>query len=246
MKTTRFLAVLLTLLAVAAIPSAAAPLVGPCAAGGAYDPACDVDHDGDVDIFDIQLTAGHWRQTGTYNIYPAMVPKTGQTICYNISGTVRFCPGTGQDGDWQKGVTWPNPRFTDNLNGTVTDNLTGLIWLKNANCFGERDWATALSDANTLNSGECGLTDGSVEGDWRLPNVREVQSLLGYEFFGPALPPGHPFINVQLAYYWSSTSYAGHPDNAWIVDLSDCSVRSYPKVGGYMTNIFVLPVRGGQ
>ena len=45
----------LALFVIAAIPSAAAPLVGPCAAGAAYDPACDVDHDGDVDIYDIQL-----------------------------------------------------------------------------------------------------------------------------------------------------------------------------------------------
>ena len=47
---------------------------------------------------------------------------------------------TGSDGDLQKGVAWPNPRFTDNANGTVTDNLTGLIWLKNANCFGRPVW----------------------------------------------------------------------------------------------------------
>jgi len=78
MKVIRFLAVLLALLVIAAIPSAAAPLAGPCAAGAAYDPACDVNHDGTIDIFDIQLTAGHWAQTGTYNIYPAMVPKTRQ------------------------------------------------------------------------------------------------------------------------------------------------------------------------
>ena len=104
MKAIRFLAVLLALLVIAAIPSAAAPLVGPCASGGVYDPACDVDHDGDVDIYDIQLTAGHWGQTGTYNIYPAMVPKTGQTTSY----------GAGDDGALKKGVAWPNPRFTDN------------------------------------------------------------------------------------------------------------------------------------
>ena len=79
-----------------------------------------------IDIYDIQLTAGHWAQTGTYNIYPAMLPKTGQTTSY----------AAGDDGALQKGVAWPNPRFTDNGNGTVTDNLTGLIWLKNANCFG--------------------------------------------------------------------------------------------------------------
>ena len=67
---------------------------------------------------------------------PAPVPKTGQTISYE----------PGDDGYYQKGVAWPNPRFTDNGDGTVTDNLTGLIWLKNANCFGTRTWATALSD----------------------------------------------------------------------------------------------------
>ena len=44
----------------------ATPLAGPCAAGAAYDPACDVDHDGDVDIFDLQLTASHWSQYGAY------------------------------------------------------------------------------------------------------------------------------------------------------------------------------------
>lgn len=55
---------------------------------------------------------------------PAPVPKTGLTTSY----------APGDDGALQKGVAWPNPRFTDNNNGTITDNLTGLIWLKNANC----------------------------------------------------------------------------------------------------------------
>ena len=64
----------------------------------------------------------------------APVEKTGQTTSY----------AAGDDGDLEKGVTWPSPRFTDNTNGTVTDNLTGLIWLKNANCFGEKSWSAAL------------------------------------------------------------------------------------------------------
>ncbi len=54
------------LLALAAMPGAATPLAGPCVPGAAYDPACDVDHDSDVDIFDIQLTAGHWSQSGPW------------------------------------------------------------------------------------------------------------------------------------------------------------------------------------
>ena len=61
-------------------------------------------------------------------------PKTGQTLCYDSLGAVVPCAGTGQDGEIKAGVAWPSPRFTDNSNGTVTDNLTGLIWLKNANC----------------------------------------------------------------------------------------------------------------
>ncbi|MBK9233863.1 MAG: hypothetical protein IPO15_24230 [Anaerolineae bacterium] len=47
-------------------PALARPVPGPCAPGASYDPACDADQDGDVDIFDIQLTAGHWNQSGTW------------------------------------------------------------------------------------------------------------------------------------------------------------------------------------
>ncbi len=54
------------------------------------------------------------------------VLKTGQTTTF----------ATGDDGDYQAGVPVPNPRFTDNGDGTVTDNLTGLTWLKNASCLG--------------------------------------------------------------------------------------------------------------
>lgn len=58
--------VLILILALLTPTAAAAPLAGPCLAGGTYDPACDVDHDSDVDVIDIQLTAGHWNQTGTF------------------------------------------------------------------------------------------------------------------------------------------------------------------------------------
>ncbi|HOP46380.1 MAG TPA: DUF1566 domain-containing protein [Desulfobacteraceae bacterium] len=73
------------------------------------------------------------------------------------------------------------PRFTDNGNGTVTDNMTGLIWMKNARCTefyfndttgkNQRNWNNALTAANNLSAGYCGLTDGSSSGDWRLPNI---------------------------------------------------------------------------
>ncbi len=55
-----------TLVSLAVVPVAAAPAVAPCTPGAAYNPACDVDHDGDVDILDVQLAAGHWNQSGAF------------------------------------------------------------------------------------------------------------------------------------------------------------------------------------
>jgi hypothetical protein len=129
------------------------------------------------------------------------LPKTGQTTKY-----VRR-----DDGDLKKGVAWPVPRFIDNKNGTITDKLTGLVWLKNADCFGEISWRNALISANSLASGVCELSDDSVAGDWRLPNIIELESLIDYSMYGPALPNNHPFIEVRTRnYYWSSSVSSDH------------------------------------
>jgi len=144
----------------------------------------------------------------------APVPKTGQTQCYDVEGTLIPCSGTDQDGNLRRGFSWPNPRFSDNGDGTATDNLTGLVWLKNANCFGLRNWVTALYDCKALASGSCGLSDGSLAGDWRLPNVKELQSLIDFAYDRPALSnvegtaqwsEGDLFSSVSNGYYWSST-----------------------------------------
>jgi hypothetical protein len=162
------------------------------------------------------------------------VPRTGQTTSY----------GPRDDGALQKGVAWPSPRLTDNGNGTVTDNLTGLIWLKNANFFGVRNWATALTDCNTLAANGTTLTDGSVAGDWRLPNKRELFSLIDDSNNNPALPTGHPFTGVQSfpGNYWSSTTYADGTDWAWYVYLN----YGYVNYGSKAYTFYVWPVRGGQ
>src|SRR5215510_3669335 len=62
----------------------------------------------------------------------ARVPQTGQTRCLDAAGSPINCAGTGQDGAIQAGVPSPSPRFSDMNDGTVKDNLTNLIWLKNA------------------------------------------------------------------------------------------------------------------
>jgi hypothetical protein len=174
------------------------------------------------------------------------VPKTGQTTSY----------ASYDDGYYEAGVEWPTPRFTDNGDGTITDNLTELIWLKNANCFGRTWWHNALSYCNGLANGEdCGggflLTDGSQTGDWRLPNKRELFSLVHDGYSGPAVPDtagtgkctqGDPFINVLSDYYWSSTTIAGSDADAWTVRFWGGAV--YGEQKDYSN--YVWPVRGGQ
>lgn len=169
------------------------------------------------------------------------LPQTGQTQCYDAAGTVVSCDATGQDGQLLKGVPWPAPRFTE-ANGTVTDNVTGLVWLKNANCFGLQSWNAALTAVGALRSGQCGLADDSAAGAWRLPNVLELESLVDLGQVGPCLPVGHLFSDAEPANYWSSTTHAHFPANAWAVSIDDGSVRGDVKTSGF----FVWPVRSGQ
>ncbi len=130
----------------------------------------------------------------------------------------------GDDGALKAGVAWPTTRFTDNEDGTVADNLTGLTWLKDAGCISPRIWADAVAAANGLGNGTCGLTDGSAAGQWRLPNLVELESVLDVSASNPALAAGHPFIHVAAGNYWTSTPYWGGQEGttaAWAVRLSD-------------------------
>ena len=167
---------------------------------------------------------------------PASVPKTGQNLCYDSTGMVRDCTGTGEDGEYQRGVAWPNLRFVDHGNGTVTDNLTGLMWTKDTQQIpNSRTWQSAL-DA-------CNILDYAGYDDWRIPNVRELQSLLDYARQFPALPQGHPFINLSFWYWSSTTIHAKDPQYAWIVNIDNTFLLEgfKPALGGY-----AWPVRGGR
>jgi hypothetical protein len=160
---------------------------------------------------------------------PAPVEKTGQTTSY----------ATGDDGDYEKGVAWPNPRFTDNGDGTVTDNLTGLMWTRDANLFGLKTWADAITACESLELGQNGC---NIYTDWRLPNVKELQSLIDFSNYSSPLPAGHPFDNVQSFAYWTSTTVAIHTPYAWYVHLTN-GTSSY---GDKSHDHYVWPVRGGQ
>lgn len=137
------------------------------------------------------------------------LPKTGQTTSY----------ATDDDGDIQAGLVWPEPRFSDNGDGTVTDNMTGLMWLSDGGCLGRMSWHEAMetmTDFNTAaNAFSCtGYT--ANYSDWRLPNVSELESLVNLEYCstGVWLMELGAFENFQHV-YWSSTTMDYNHDYVW-------------------------------
>jgi hypothetical protein len=196
---------------------------------------------------DLEMSAAALDLCETELADKAFVEKTGQTKIYL----------PGDDGDLQAGVARKGPRFEDNNNGTITDKLTNLIWTIEAGQglpFGVT-WPEALIICNLLadNGGE--LADGSEVGDWHLPNVKELESLIHYGVYDPAVPDtlgtgkwsqGDPFNNVQSDLYWSSSTLAAPPPadaNAWEVSLRDGGVDRNVKDKRFG---FVWCVRGGR
>jgi Protein of unknown function (DUF1566)/K319L-like, PKD domain len=190
-------------------------------------------------------------QDTTNPAYPANVPKTGQSSCYNTTGGVITCAGSGQDGEYQRGIAWPNPRFQDNGDGTVTDNLTGLMWAKNTENSGApaacnpgaaKNWEMLFEYIECLNN-----NNYRSFGDWRIPNQNEFLSLNDYSRYQTALPAGHPFtgsLGTELNFP-SATTY--------LPCFGEACEATYTPFDGHITvlnkeNTFVpiWPVRYGQ
>jgi hypothetical protein len=181
---------------------------------------------------------------------PASIWKTGQVECYTSQGYDTPCAGTGQDGDTQAGVAWPSPRFSDNGNDTVTDNLTGLMWTKSADSPGPSvclpanlsNWHVALDYVACLNS-----NNYLGHNDWRLPNRKEIRSLIDYSRNTSALPLLRPFTGVRSGFwdfYWSSTTNSRQISEAWIIYLTNGAMTSGSKTSG--SSYWVWPVRAGE
>ncbi len=155
--------------------------------------------------------------------------ETGQTGCWDQSGTPIGCAGTGQDGEFQYGCSAVAHTFTDIGDGTITDNKTGLMWEKESNDAGIHSpqsdpWANAFVKIGSLNGiAFAGYTD------WRLPNKNELFSLYDSSTY-PAYVPG--FLTAcpggctvltcncgQPSSYWSSTTYEPSPANTWRVSF---------------------------
>jgi hypothetical protein len=161
------------------------------------------------------------------------IPKTGQTLIY----------ASGDDGNIQAGVEWPAQRFTDNGDGTVTDSLTGLMWLKDGGCLYKKSWSTALTTivdfSGSPDKYNCAEYIGSYS-DWRLPNMREIESLMDFGVSDSARwLNSNGFMNVKSNSYWVSTSYAASKTYAWMVNLMN-GTTTYSSKNGYY---YILPVR---
>ncbi len=166
----------------------------------------------------------------TSDLGAVQLPKTGAVQS----------DGQGDDGDLRMGVPWPEHRLVDHNDGTVTDNLTALMWMRDADTAnGSMTWQEALDHVDSLNNQQyLGYED------WRLPNRKELLSLVDFAGFQPALPDNHPFINVAGPYsggYWTSTTCGNSASYAWNISLTwGGDIEVYGKT----SQLFVWPVRG--
>lgn len=174
-------------------------------------------------------------------------------------------PGADGTGGGADGPCWDETntlRYVDCGNGTVTDQKSALIWLKDAACTalgnpGGTDWFTAKDNVVVLQDGECGLTDGSQRGDWRLPTYDELWEVM-QRLDGVCVTPPYwlndagtdcwgtgpsSFTGVESWLYWSNSTYLQIWDWAFYVDLNQGWVTADSKRG--YTIIKVWPVRGG-
>ena len=127
-------------------------------------------------------------------------------------------------------------RYRDNGDGTITDHQTNLTIIKNTNCFGKKGWQAARSVVQALADGSCGLTDGSVAGDWQLPNKESLPYLLEWSESGL-------FSGMQAHFYWSNKVHTKANATSrlwiWVLYLGNGYIGKDDAVNGN----YVWPVR---
>lgn len=155
--------------------------------------------------------------------------------------------------------------YVDCNNGTVTDNRTGLVWLKNADCYGLLDWYHAVRIVANL-SDMCGLSDGSSPGEWRLPTAAEWEAMVG-DALGQGVDPNctvsppaitndsgqgcwvsgpSSFVGVAVGAYWSTTAWAPYEKHWWAANLNSGDMIIFPPLLAPDGDARVWPVRGGD
>ncbi|MBW1855030.1 MAG: DUF1566 domain-containing protein, partial [Deltaproteobacteria bacterium] len=168
--------------------------------------------------------------------FDLIVPDTGQDLCYDweriicdewhmegpnqVCDSTPYCPSEGEDFYGQDAhYTINPPDLTDNGDGTVSDNLTGLLW----------EQKTEENEPNTYTHNDAidyceNLSLGGYD-DWRVPTRREYSTIINLGTLSPALDMTYfPFYSTVIAendiYYWTASDY--HDDNTkvWKIQLS--------------------------
>jgi len=157
--------------------------------------------------------------------------QTGQKSCWDQTGAVVACAGTGQDGDVRAGVAWPDPRFTDNGDGTITDELTGIMWLKDPGCIGTVPWQDGLDAVAAFNTDPAPFACTAytaTHDDWRVSNISELMTLYNHESAdGDDWLMSQGFVDVVFNYF--ERLGRSDPEPVWIGDR--CFV-TIPGLGG--------------
>jgi hypothetical protein len=123
-------------------------------------------------------------------------------------------------------------------NETVIDTQSGLMWIRDASLLTfPLSWSEAFPAIKAFN-----FSALYGHNDWKLPNRKELFSLMSHCAINPSLPDYHPFTNVFAGYYWTSSTCARLPDQAWYIHLGGARVFKGMKHGSYM----VWPVRTVQ
>jgi hypothetical protein len=178
------------------------------------------------------------------------LPASGQTTSYRA----------GDDGDVEAGSTL---QYVDNGDGTITDANTGLTWekLSDDGTIHDRDNVYTWNDASDVKVATLNATSFAGHGDWRLPNVKELQSIVDHSaaaalrpsidvIFDADCTPGCSILTCSCtgrdvpSQYWSSTSVAADTfrNLAWFVSFQSGEVYDYAKG----TLLRVRAVRGGS
>jgi len=161
------------------------------------------------------------------------VHKTYQTISFQDY----------DDGYYRKGLPKFGDRFIDNGDGTITDKVSKLMWVKDPSQISGGLWGTlgvpaTMTWADAI--ANCEALDYAGYQDWRMPNITELESIVDYGRYFPAINTVY-FPNTSINYYWSSSTVVYLTTYAWIV----YSYNGYTYYTGKTNLRYVRPVRKG-
>jgi hypothetical protein len=186
---------------------------------------------GDTDPSKVLNTATYPGTAAPGYTYPSATLKTNVTVCHNSGGSVISCAGTGQEGQYQTGYSFS---YTDNGNGTVTDNRTGLMWNKCPNGLSGSTCATGTATTTSFYNAitECENSTTAGYTDWRLPNIKELYTLVDLTS-APSLASTTFPANTTSAYWTSSYNTSGNPFIGITLDFSYGRVTDQTKSNTY-------------